>query len=124
MFTAQNRAGRPSPKTSWPLASTWTKPEAPATFSFHQDYSSLPPRNRIDQTRAQADAKSASCMACHKGIEDMHGNPNVVLGCADCHGGDASAALEKKYPGFLHDQTQYEAFKMASHVQPLNNVFW
>lgn len=85
---------------------------------------SLPPRNRIDQTRAAADAKSASCIVCHQGIEDMHNSPNVVLGCADCHGGNASAALEKQFSSFKKDKAQYDAFKTAAHVQPLNKEFW
>ncbi len=85
---------------------------------------SLPARNLIDQTHADADVKSVSCMACHHGVEDMHGSPNVVLGCADCHGGDASAKLEKQFPGFEKDPARYNAFKAASHVQPLNKEFW
>ena len=85
---------------------------------------SLPPRNLIDQTHAEADAKSVGCLACHHGIEDMHNSPNVVLGCADCHGGNATAKLEKQFPDFASDKTQYDAFKNASHVQPLNKEFW
>src|SRR5260221_9736121 len=84
----------------------------------------LPPRNRIDQTHAAADAKSVGCLACHQGVEDMHGSPNVVLGCTDCHGGNASAALEKQFSGFEKDKARYAAFEAASHVQPLNKEFW
>jgi len=80
--------------------------------------------NLINQSRAAADAKSASCIACHHGIEDMHGSPDVVLGCSDCHGGKADAALAKQYPGFATDKARYDAFKIASHVQPLNPEFW
>src|SRR5277367_2963347 len=87
-------------------------------------HASLPPRNLIDQTHAEADAKSAGCLACHHGVEDMHGSPNVVLGCADCHGGNATAALEKQFSGFEKDKVRYDAFKAASHVQPLNKEFW
>jgi hypothetical protein len=85
---------------------------------------SLPPRNLIDQTHAQADAKSVGCLACHHGVEDMHNSPNVVLGCADCHGGNASSDLEKQFAGFEKDKATYEAFKNASHVQPMNKQFW
>ena len=47
------------------------------------------PRN---QTQAAADAKSAGCMSCHNPIDQksMHASPAVVLGCTDCHGGDAT----------------------------------
>ncbi|HXV40919.1 MAG TPA: hypothetical protein VD701_08155, partial [Steroidobacteraceae bacterium] len=43
------------------------------------------------QTREQAAAKSTGCMDCHRETDQpsMHASPAVVLGCADCHGGDA-----------------------------------
>jgi len=85
---------------------------------------SLPAPNRIDQSQAAADEKSVACMACHHGIENMHNSPNVVLGCADCHGGDASEKLMRRFPGFEKDKVTYDAFKEASHVQPLNKEFW
>jgi hypothetical protein len=97
--------------------------ERPVKASTHPD-DSLPPRNLVDQTHAAADAKSAACMACHHGIEDMHNSPNVVLGCTDCHGGNAEGSLEKQFTGFGHDPAAYEAFKQASHVPPLNKEFW
>src|ERR1043166_2478484 len=31
----------------------------------------LPPRNWIDQTQREADAKSIGCVECHKGVEPM-----------------------------------------------------
>ena len=54
---------------------------------------STKPRNLIDQTREEAHVKSAGCIECHSGIEDMHASPNVVLGCTDCHGGTATPGL-------------------------------
>ena len=44
------------------------------------------------QTIAAAAIKSAGCMSCHTATDHqtMHVNPGVVLGCVDCHGGDAS----------------------------------
>src|SRR5688572_21703726 len=68
----------------------------------------LPPRNWIDQTELEADRKSVGCIECHKGIEPMHTSKNVVLGCTDCHGGNAAPGL-----------TQSKA-----HVEPRNPVFW
>jgi len=100
--------------------------ERPVSTAIHLSavLPALPPRNLIDQTHAQADAKSVGCLACHHGIEDMHGSSNVVLGCADCHGGNASAALMNQFPGFVKDKAQYEAFQTASHVAALNKEFW
>ncbi len=68
----------------------------------------LPPPNRIDQSQAAAGRKSRGCLQCHAGIEPMHNSPNVVLGCTDCHGGNATPGL-----------TEREA-----HVAPRNPIFW
>lgn len=66
------------------------------------------PANPIDQSRADADRKSAGCLHCHQGIEEMHASPNVVLGCTDCHGGNPTPGLEMR----------------KAHVAPRNPVFW
>ncbi|MFO1494405.1 MAG: hypothetical protein U1F26_07085 [Lysobacterales bacterium] len=44
------------------------------------------------QSWAQAEAKSAGCVSCHNPVDQktMHASPAVVLGCTDCHGGDAT----------------------------------
>ncbi len=69
----------------------------------------LPPRNWIDQTQTEADAKSIGCMQCHQGVEPMHkASQNVVLGCVDCHGGNPGAGLTKE----------------QAHVSPRNKNFW
>ncbi|HZQ46609.1 MAG TPA: hypothetical protein VFC07_06340, partial [Verrucomicrobiae bacterium] len=68
------------------------------------------PRNRIDQTAAEAHAKSAGCLECHKGVDEhtMHTSPNVVLGCTDCHGGNPTPGLTQR----------------KAHVEPRNPIFW
>src|SRR5438876_8074320 len=38
----------------------------------------LPLHNWIDQTQAQADAKSVGCLQCHQGVEPMHKAEHVV----------------------------------------------
>ena len=69
----------------------------------------LPARNWIDQTQAQADAKSIGCLECHAGVEPMHKTEqNVVLGCTDCHGGNAARKLKKE----------------EAHILPKNKEFW
>ncbi|MFZ3377619.1 MAG: hypothetical protein WA183_18895 [Chthoniobacterales bacterium] len=69
----------------------------------------LPPRNWIDQTQAQADTKSVGCLQCHQGVEPMHkAEQNVVLGCTDCHGGNAARGLTKE----------------QAHILPKNKEFW
>src|ERR1700739_4561170 len=70
---------------------------------------SIPPRNWIDQTQAEADAKSLGCLECHKGVEPRHkAEQNVVLGCTDCHGGNPGRHLQKE----------------QAHVLPKNRQFW
>lgn len=57
------------------------------------------------QTKADEMAKSIGCLHCHKGIEPMHASKNVVLGCTDCHGGDATALTKEQahvHPRFAH----------------------
>ena len=53
-------------------------------------------------------AKSRGCIECHAGIEPMHASPNVMLGCTDCHGGNATPGLTQR----------------KAHVEPRNPVFW
>ncbi len=67
-----------------------------------------PARNWVDQTHEEALRKSAGCIECHKGIEDMHASPNVILGCTDCHGGNPTPGLTMR----------------KAHVPPRNPVFW
>jgi hypothetical protein len=70
---------------------------------------SLPPRNWIDQTQAEADRKSVGCLQCHQGVEPMHkAEQNVVLGCTDCHGGNSARGLTKE----------------QAHILPKNREFW
>ncbi|MCG3160623.1 MAG: hypothetical protein JMDDDDMK_01692 [Acidobacteria bacterium] len=59
-------------------------------------------------------SRSAGCLDCHRGIEDMH-NGAINLGCVDCHGGDASARLS---PELSKGSSGYEDAKRRAHVQP------
>ncbi|PYL14606.1 MAG: hypothetical protein DMF46_08670, partial [Verrucomicrobia bacterium] len=68
----------------------------------------LPPHNWIDQTQAQADVKNVGCLQCHQGVEPMHKAEHVVLGCTDCHGGNAARGLTKE----------------QAHILPKNKEFW
>jgi hypothetical protein len=71
--------------------------------------STIPPRNWIDQTQGEADAKSLGCLQCHQGVEPMHkATDNVVLGCIDCHGGNPLRGLTKE----------------QAHILPKNKEFW
>ncbi len=77
----------------------------------------LPARNWIDQTQAEADAKSAGCLQCHQGVEPMHKSPFVVLGCTDCHGGNAKRGLAVED---AHPKPTYPEFWRTAANPPVN----
>ena len=75
------------------------------------------------QTAAEAQLKSAGCMTCHTTTDSlsMHTSPGVILGCADCHGGNAAAFLP---PGTPRDSPEYRRVLDAAHVQPRFPLAW
>jgi hypothetical protein len=76
----------------------------------------------ITQTQADADAKSTGCVTCHVSVDEptMHPTRTVRLGCTDCHGGDATAAVA---PGTPKDSAIYAQMKMKAHPQPREPEF-
>lgn len=74
----------------------------------------LPARNWIDQTQAQANAKSTGCLECHRGVEPMHKSPYVVLGCVDCHGGNPELGAKDAIVDGVN----------KAHVQPTYPEYW
>jgi len=75
------------------------------------------------QTVAEADAKSTGCMSCHTATDrhTMHQNPGVVLGCTDCHGGDARVT---KPEGAKREDGNYLAALRLAHVLPRDERAW
>ncbi len=69
------------------------------------------------QDWAAADAKSSGCVSCHVASDQktMHDSPAVVLGCADCHGGDASVRGD---PKLAAADPAYVAARDRAHVLP------
>lgn len=74
-----------------------------------------------DQTQEEADAKSAGCLTCHTATDSatMHPTGTVRLGCADCHGGDATVRVTA---GAARDSAQYRDAQRKAHVQPRNSA--
>ncbi len=70
------------------------------------------------QSRDDADRKSAGCMSCHTSTDSksMHTAKAVVLGCTDCHGGDASVKASGA-PG----SGEYREAQRRAHVMPANH---
>jgi hypothetical protein len=75
------------------------------------------------QSQAMADAKSAGCRSCHLSTDaaTMHENPAVVLGCTDCHGGEASVFAPKGAP---IGSDAYADARRRGHVPPRNEGSW
>ncbi len=74
------------------------------------------PRN---QDVATADQKSAGCLTCHTSTDSlsMHESPGVVLGCTDCHGGDATVFSEP-------DAADHDDRMALAHVLPAYPDDW
>ncbi|WP_192803462.1 hypothetical protein, partial [Streptococcus agalactiae] len=87
----------------------------------------------------EAFAKTEGCMSCHTQTDEhtMHANPGVVLGCTDCHGGDATVkwnGKEQKQGTLAYDHTraarekgvapEYRAALDKAHIAPRNEKFW
>ncbi|HEV2748335.1 MAG TPA: hypothetical protein VGW34_13685, partial [Allosphingosinicella sp.] len=70
-----------------------------------------------------AEAKSAGCVSCHTASDakTMHKSPAVVLGCTDCHGGNAAIiAKDVSNP----QAPAYVAARDRAHVLPRYPKAW
>ncbi len=97
------------------------------------------------QTTAEAEAKSAGCVSCHTtpDLPSMHENKAVILGCADCHGGNAAVmrpmgsnpnfgpfaadgpGLAGHAPAIARNpDPAYRAAMDRAHVMPRNPEVW
>ncbi len=93
--------------------------------NMRRHYVMAPPAP-LTQTEADALQKTDGCMSCHLATDShtMHANPAVVLGCTDCHGGNASITrpLNANYKGSGH--AAYRDAMDAAHIIPRNEKFW
>ena len=83
----------------------------------------MAPPSPEHQSVEDAAVKSAGCLTCHEGSDHktMHENPGVVIGCTDCHGGDASV----KGPGVLEPfSSAYAAARDQAHILPRFPESW
>ncbi len=85
-------------------------------------YGKTPPAPAF-QSLMQSYAKSRGCQSCHTKTDQasMHVTPAVVLGCADCHGGDAAVTRPE---GSEPEDTAYRAALDRAHVQPRYPKTW
>src|SRR5260370_12281419 len=71
----------------------------------------------MGQTQAEADRKSAGCISCHTQTDEptMHATGTVLLGCTDCHGGNADVRIAASVKA---DSPEYDQAKRQAHPQP------
>ena len=95
---------------------------AASAEDFDENAPLWPPAPR-NQSPAESHAKTAGCMSCHLSTDQktMHRDESIVLGCADCHGGDASVFAA---PGLDLSNPEYIALKERAHVQPRFPEAW
>ena len=85
-------------------------------------YPAYPPAP-LRQTQEAADEKTRGCMSCHTATDSqtMHTSPGVILGCTDCHGGNAGVfRASVSLPG----SEDYRRALDAAHVQPRYPETW
>jgi hypothetical protein len=97
-------------------------PAAPKERPVARTYAVTPPAPR-NQSWEEANAKSAGCETCHTATDHrtMHASPAVVLGCTDCHGGDARVQVA---PGLDRESRAYLAALERAHVLPRFPKAW
>lgn len=86
-----------------------------------RQYVTAPPAPAT-QTPEQAEAQSAGCKTCHTATDQptMHASPAVVLGCADCHGGDPKVM----WNGGSTTSKEYAETRDRAHVLPRYPQAW
>ena len=89
-----------------------TGSEKPVVRSYAVTPAAPARQSIMDETQ-----KSFGCVSCHTTTDrhTMHANPGVVIGCTDCHGGDASMVKPKDA---AKDDAQYGIAKKAAHILP------
>src|ERR1700680_2121051 len=71
----------------------------------------------LGQSQEEADRKSAGCISCHTQTDEptMHATGTVILGCTDCHGGNAAVRIAA---GAATGSFEYDQVKRQAHRQP------
>ena len=85
-------------------------------------YPDYPPAPRF-QTWEEANVKSSGCITCHTKSDQktMHVSQSVVLGCTDCHGGDASIQNPNDS---TNKSSEYKKALKKAHVVPRYPETW
>ncbi len=70
--------------------------------------------------------KSFGCVSCHTTTDrhTMHANPGVVIGCTDCHGGDAKVVKPANVVRTGQGEKQYAELMAKAHILPRFPAAW
>ncbi len=111
---------RPSARSALPAVSLASDAEKPVKRANMP----LAPPAPATQTPEEAAAKTNGCLSCHTASDapSMHKSDAVVLGCADCHGGDATVTLADR--GLKPNDPGYQAVLAKAHVLPRFPKAW
>lgn len=94
-----------SEKTQTPLVKPVATPADPWEPVGNVDI-----RSQSDEAVKQ---KSGGCLSCHQGIEKMHKDTKIKLGCTDCHGGNAEFSADKEWES---KSEKYQTVQKKSHI--------
>src|SRR5579885_2610136 len=95
-------------------------------------YAPAPPAPAF-QSWDEAGKKSAGCVSCHTQSDrkTMHASEAVVLGCTDCHGGDAAVHAPPgetwsadEHHGARDWSAAYRAAMDRAHILPNDPAHW
>ncbi|TAJ73968.1 MAG: hypothetical protein EPO51_03815 [Phenylobacterium sp.] len=101
-----------------PLSSKASDAEKPVARTYP-----VFPAAKLGMTDVEADQASAGCVTCHtdSDAKTMHVSQAVKLGCASCHGGDASVMAPA---GLAKSAAQYATLRDRAHVLPRYPKTW
>jgi hypothetical protein len=103
-----------------PSAALAAGDEKPVARDYSRVRTPAAPRSQSAQA---AHAKSEGCLTCHTATDapTMHASESVVLGCTDCHGGDASVRGGGQSS---RQDPAYVAARDRAHVLPTLPESW
>lgn len=106
-------------------ASDEEKPVA-RTYAFAPPAPANQPGATYDERVAAVAAKSEGCLTCHVRTDapTMHVPQAVMLGCTDCHGGDAASEAARGRPELGYDDAFNLAAMERAHVLPRYPESW
>jgi hypothetical protein len=78
------------------------------------------------QTLKMAQEKSFGCTSCHTSSDHstMHSNPAVIIGCTDCHGGDATIKKPDDSDYATAHSGKYQLAMANAHVPSRYPIKW